>query len=61
MRCLIYYRDYGDRDLARNVFAGLTGETRFQLAEVDYSRAERLCPQGLAISRLMHEASRVFG
>ncbi|HBZ56746.1 MAG TPA: aldo/keto reductase, partial [Syntrophobacteraceae bacterium] len=42
MRCLMYYRDYGDRDLARNVFAGLTGETRFQLAEVDYSRAERL-------------------
>jgi len=57
MRCLMYYRDYGDRELARNVFAGLPEEARSQLAELDYSRAEKACPQGLAIAELMREAS----
>jgi predicted aldo/keto reductase-like oxidoreductase len=60
MRCLMYYRDYGDRGLAREVYAGLPEETRAQLTEVDYSKAERACPQGLAISQLMREAARVL-
>jgi uncharacterized protein len=60
LRCLMYYRDYGDRDLARAVYAGLPGEARAELADVDYSKAERACPQGLAISELMREASRVL-
>jgi aryl-alcohol dehydrogenase-like predicted oxidoreductase len=57
MRCLMYYRDYGDRELARSVFAGLSEEARSQLTEVDYSKAEKVCPQGLAIATLMAEAS----
>jgi len=60
MRCLMYYRDYGDRDLARDVFAGLSRETTARLTEVDYARAERVCPQGLAIAKLMREASRIL-
>jgi len=60
MRCLMYYRDYGDPDLARDVFAGLTSETRLQLAQVDFTKAEKACPQGLAIANLMREASRVL-
>ena len=60
MRCLMYYRDYGDRDLARGVFAGLSAEARSELTEVDYARAEKACPQGLAIAQLMREASRVL-
>lgn len=60
MRCLMYYRDYGDPDLAREVYAGLSEEARMRLTEVDYSKAERACPQGLAISKLMHEASRML-
>jgi uncharacterized protein len=60
MRCLMYYRDYGDRDLARNVFAGLSAEARAKLTEVDYAKAERACPQGLAIAKLMREAARVL-
>ncbi len=60
MRCLMYYRDYGDRDLARKVFAGLSEEARERLTGVDYSEAERACPQGLAIAKLMREASRVL-
>ena len=60
MRCLMYYRDYGDRDLAREVYAGLPEEARMRLTEVDYAQAERACPQGLAIAELMREASRVL-
>jgi uncharacterized protein len=60
MRCLMYYRDYGDRDLAREVYAGLPEKARARLTEVDYAKAERACPQGLAIARLMREASRVL-
>jgi hypothetical protein len=60
MRCLMYYKDYGDRELARNVFAGLPEEARSHLAETDYSQAERACPQGLAIAELMAEASQLL-
>jgi len=60
MRCLMYYRDYGDRELARNVFAGLPEAARSHLTKVDYSKAERACPQGLAIAELMAEASQLL-
>ena len=60
MRCLMYYKDYGDRALARDVFAGLPEEARMKLTEVDYSTAEEACPQGLAIARLMAEASELL-
>ena len=60
MRCLMYYRGYGDRELAREVFAGLPEETRSQLTETDYSTAEKACPQGLAIADLMADASRLL-
>ncbi|MDP2989944.1 MAG: aldo/keto reductase [Kiritimatiellota bacterium] len=60
MRCLMYHRDYGDRDLARAVFAALPGTTRRRMAALDYSAAERICPQGLAIGKLMREAAELF-
>jgi len=60
MRCLMYYRDYGERDLAREVFAGLPEQARAQLASIDYSRAERACPRKLAISKLMREAAEIL-
>jgi hypothetical protein len=60
MRCLMYYKDYGDRELARGVFAGLPEEARSHLTEIDYSKAEKACPQGLAIAELMVEASELL-
>ncbi len=56
MRCLMYYREYGEPELAKLTFAGLHPELRQRLAEVDYSRAEQACPQGLAIGELMRQA-----
>ncbi|MGO9017824.1 MAG: aldo/keto reductase [Syntrophobacteraceae bacterium] len=60
MRCLMYYRDYGERDLAREVYAGLPDGARAKLTQVDYSLAEKACPQRLAISKLMREASEIL-
>ncbi len=60
MRCLMYYKDYGDRELARGVFAGLPEEARAHLTDVNYSRAESACPQGLAIAQLMREAEELL-
>lgn len=60
MRCLMYYRDYGEPELARETFAALPATVRQYLAKVDYRRAEQVCPQGLAISRLMRQALEVL-
>ena len=60
MRSLMYYRYYGEPELARLTFAGLPPETRRRLTAVDYSRAEQACPQGLAIAALMREAQEML-
>ena len=60
MRCLMYHRDYGEPELARQTFAGLPEEVRQRLTEVDYSQAEQACPQGLAIAALMRQAQEML-
>lgn len=60
MRCLMYYQNYGDQGLARQVFAALPSEARSRLTQIDYSRAEQACPQGMAIAELMKLAERVL-
>ncbi|MHB9072352.1 MAG: aldo/keto reductase [Desulfobaccales bacterium] len=60
MRCLMYHRDYGEPELARQTFAGLPEAVRQRLTEMDYSRAEQACPQGLAIAALMRQAQEML-
>jgi predicted aldo/keto reductase-like oxidoreductase len=60
MRALMYHRQYGEPELAKETFAILPEEVRERLVEVDYSRAERACPQGLAISDLMRQAKELL-
>jgi uncharacterized protein len=60
MRCLMYYHDYGERDLAREVYAGLPDGARAKLTQVDYSLAEKACPRRLAISKFMRQASEIL-
>jgi uncharacterized protein len=60
MRCLMYHRDYGEWELARETFATLSAEVRQRLVDVDYTQAERLCPQGLAIGKLMRQAQETL-
>uniref|UniRef100_A0A7C3ZAX0 Aldo/keto reductase n=1 Tax=Desulfobacca acetoxidans TaxID=60893 RepID=A0A7C3ZAX0_9BACT len=60
MRCLMYHRDYAEPELARQTFADLPKSVRERLAVVDYSRAEQVCPQGLAIAELMRQAQELL-
>jgi len=60
MRCLMYYRAYGDPELAKLTFGKLHPEVRQRLAAVDFTRAEQACPQGLAIGELMRQAREIL-
>lgn len=60
MRCLMYLQAYQDAGLARETFAALPAPLRGSLASADFSAAERACPRGLPIGRLMREASALL-
>lgn len=60
MRCLMYHHYYGEPELARLTFGDLPAEVRQRLATVDYSRAERACPRGLAIAQFMRQAAEML-
>lgn len=57
MRWLMYHRHYGMEREARAMFASLPADVRGRLAALDYTAAERACPQRLPIASLMREAS----
>lgn len=56
MRCLMYKQSYGDMQLAQTLFRSLPAGSRERLSRLDFSAAERRCPQGLAIGNLVKEA-----
>jgi uncharacterized protein len=56
MRYLMYYRSYGDYDYAAVQFKTIPENIRLQMADLDYSPAERRCPQKMAIGKLIREA-----
>ena len=56
MRCLMYARSYGDHFRAQVEFHDIPDSVRVQLASLDYTAAERQCPQNMPIGRLMAEA-----
>ena len=60
MRCLMYYHGYGEPLRAREAFQQLPAELRRNLARLDYSTAEKLCPQRMAIGELMREAAELL-
>ena len=60
MRYMMYYRTYGEPELARGHFSMLPETVRLKMARLDYSPAERVCPQGLAIGEIMRDAARLL-
>jgi predicted aldo/keto reductase-like oxidoreductase len=60
MRYLMYYESYGDRYRARSLYGQLPSEIRARIGSFDYSLAERKCPQGMAIGRLMKRAEQLL-
>jgi predicted aldo/keto reductase-like oxidoreductase len=60
MRYLMYYESYGDRHRARTLYGQLSAEIRARIGSFDYSLAERKCPQGMAIGRVMKRAEQLL-
>jgi len=58
MRYLMYCNSYDDYKLAADGFKKIPQKIRTRLTRLDYSMAERKCPQGLPIQRLMQEAKK---
>jgi len=56
LRYLMYARSYGEPDRARALFHGIPHPTRRKMERADYTAAERACPQGMPIGRLIKEA-----
>ena len=56
MRCLMYHRSYGDRSHAIALFKEIPEKVRAKIASLDYSLAEKRCPQKMEIGNLMKEA-----
>jgi len=57
MRYLMYSRSYGDRDYAKAEYSKIPLKIRERLTRIDYTPAEKKCPQKMAIARLMQQAA----
>jgi predicted aldo/keto reductase-like oxidoreductase len=60
MRYLMYYHNYGHRRQAAEKFARIPESSRRLLTEVDYSKAEKECPQNIPIAQFMQYAIETF-
>ena len=60
MRYLMYFRSYNEFDYASAQFKTIPENIRLQMVNVDYSLAEKRCPQKMAIGNLMREAVNVL-
>ena len=58
MRYLMYANSYEDDALAAEGFKTIPPKVQMRLSRLDYSMAERKCPQGLPIAKLMREAKK---
>jgi predicted aldo/keto reductase-like oxidoreductase len=56
MRYLMYSRQYGEHDHACQRFKHITPDIRRRMNDLDYSLAEKKCPQKMPIGRLIREA-----
>jgi len=61
MRCLMYSRSYGDRNHAIALFRDIPEKVRAKIASLDYSSAEKRCPQKMAIGNLMRDSLKELG
>ena len=59
MRYLMYHDVYGEPDNAQRLWAELPAEQR-RLSGIDFSGANRACPNGIDVARHMRRAAEVF-
>jgi hypothetical protein len=56
----MYVHSYQDLMLARSTFESIPAQTRALLTQLDFKKAEQLCPRNLPIGRLMKEATNML-
>ena len=59
-RHAMYKNSYGDSKRAMSWFDNLTEATRNRIPHVDYSRAEMVCPQKIAIGKVIRKEYEAF-
>jgi len=57
----MYARAYEDHDRARSLYSSLPEQTRADIVGLDYSLAEKRCPQKIAIGKIMCSAAKELG
>jgi predicted aldo/keto reductase-like oxidoreductase len=57
MRYLMYHDEYGSQQRALRLFNDLPVRIRKRLVNIDYAKAEQLCPQKMPIGQLMNRAA----
>lgn len=60
MRFLMYWTSYGDRSRAEQYFNRISVKRRTRIASLNYSAAERICPQQMAIGHIIRTALTEF-
>ncbi|MDD5458899.1 MAG: aldo/keto reductase [Phycisphaerae bacterium] len=60
MRLLMYNNWYGEKQMARQLFGQMPAAQRQRMLNANLAKAEKLCPQGLAICALVTQAARTF-
>jgi hypothetical protein len=58
MRYLMYYKRYGDKEMARELYSEIPSSVRSKLTSVNYKAAQARCPHHMPIGRLMAEAAK---
>jgi len=53
LRCSMYYNSYRDRDKALALFNALPAESKANICKIDYSKAEKNCPQNIQIGKIL--------
>ncbi len=55
MRCSMYYHGYGDMEAAARHFSNLPPLVKDSILTADYSKAEKICPQKIAIAKVLRK------
>jgi hypothetical protein len=60
MRSMMYHHNYGDVVLAKETFSDAVGRLSAPLGSFDYAAAEAVCPNKIAIGKMMNNAEQLF-
>jgi predicted aldo/keto reductase-like oxidoreductase len=61
LRHAMYRHGYGDRDRASRYFRALPADVKRRIRRCDFSKAEKACPQGVPIARVVAEIREDLG